>query len=282
MFAGVLSLFLTACGGGAKVFAQSPAPAAPSLPPLAAASPVPVAEEKVYTPAEVETRAVILSDPRPQYPREAGKYDVDGTVEVALVLGADGKVRNLRIVRGLSQGQNSAALRAARGIKFLTAKKNGEPVAQAHTVEYAFQFVTISDGAPEELRGVKKIYVDTGGERKERETITGEILARLPWLEFVDAAREADVVLEFGMGELMQRGAYEVRGQLGITKQRLEMNTDFKRGTGQVLRRVSDTDLRVLLKFQAAQYSAIDRKPSTSFARAFVRAYERANDLPDK
>jgi len=277
-----LSLLLVSVSG-AGVFAQSPAAA----PPAAPASPVPdapvaAAEEKVYTPAEVETRAVILSDPRPQYPREAGKYDVDGTVEVTLVLGADGKVRNLQIVRGLSQGQNSAALRAARGIKFLTAKKNGEPVAQTHTVEYAFQFVTIREGAPEELRGVKKIYVDAGADRREREIITGEILARLPWLEFVDAARDAEVILEFGMGELTQRGAYEMKGQLGITKQRLEMNTDFKRGTGQVFKRVSDADLRVLLKFQASQFSAIDRRPGVVFARAFARAYERANGLTEK
>jgi TonB family protein len=275
-------LLLLVSVGGASVFAQSPAATPPAAAP---ASPVPAAlsaEEKIYTPAEVETRAVILSDPRPQYPREAGKYDIDGTVEVALVLGADGKVRNLQVVRGLSQGQNSAALRAARGIKFLTAKKNGEPVAQTHTVEYAFQFVTIREGAPEELRGVKKIYVDTGGDRREREIITGEILARLPWLEFVDAARDAEVILEFGTGELTQRGAYEMKGQLGITKQRLEMNTDFKRGTGQVFKRVSDADLRVLLKLQASQFSAIDRRPGVVFARAFARAYERANGLADK
>ncbi|HEX8127626.1 MAG TPA: energy transducer TonB [Pyrinomonadaceae bacterium] len=278
MFA-VLSLLLIS-GGGENIFAQSPAPAPPpASPPVSAA---PVAEEKVYSPAEVETRAIILSDPKPQYPREAGKYDVDGTIELTVVLGADGKVRNLELVKGLSQGQNSAALRAARGIKFLTAKKNGQPVAQSHTVEYVFQFVTIRDGEPAELRGVKKIYVDTGGERKERENITGEILARLPWLEFVDAAREAEVFLEFGMGELTARGAYEMKGQLGMTKKTLEMNTDFKRGTGQVVKRVSETVLHVLLKFQDPQFNSFERKPSTNFARAFVRAYERANGLAEK
>ncbi|MDQ1557055.1 MAG: hypothetical protein QOD32_115 [Pyrinomonadaceae bacterium] len=266
----VLSLVLTSCGG-AVVFAQTP-----SAP---AESPAPVAEEKVYTPAEVTTPAVILSNPKPQYPRVAGKYDVSGTVELSMVLAADGKVRNLEIVKGLSQGQNTAALRAARGIKFLTAKRNGEPVAQSYTVEYSFQFVTIEDGVPEELRGVKKIYVDTGGERKERENITGEILARLPWLEIVDAASEAEVILEFSTGDLTQRGAYEVKGQLGRTKQRLEMNTDYKLGRGQVVKRVSETVLHVLLKFEDPQFNNFERKPSTNFARAFLRAYERANDL---
>lgn len=266
----VLLLVLTSCGG-AVVFAQTP-----SAP---AESPAPVAEEKVYTPAEVTTPAVILSNPKPQYPRVAGKYDVSGTVELSMVLASDGKVRNLEVVRGLSQGQNTAALRAARGIKFLTAKRNGEPVAQSYTVEYPFQFVTIEDGVPEELRGVKKIYVDTDGERKERENITGEILARLPWLEIVDAASEAEVILEFGTGELTQRGAYEVKGQLGRTKQRLEMNTDYKLGRGQVVKRVSETVLHVLLKFEDPQFNNFERKPSTNFARAFLRAYERANDL---
>jgi TonB family protein len=270
----VVSLLLMYCGG-ANIFAQSPAPSA--APPV-----TPVVEEKVYAPDEVTTPAVILSNPKPQYPREAGKYDVGGTVELSMVLGTDGKVRSLQLVKGLSQGQNTAALRAARGIKFLTAKKNGEPVAQSYTVEYPFQFVTIEEGAPAELRGVKKIYVDTGGERKERDNITGEILARLPSLEFVDTANEAEVVLEFGTGNRTYRGSFETKGQLGITKQKLEMNTDFKLGQGQVIKRVSDTVLHVLLKFQDPQFNELERKPSTNFARAFVRAYEQANGLGNK
>jgi TonB family protein len=256
-----------------NVFAQTPAPSA---------VPAPVAEEKVYTPAEVTTPAVILAHPKPQYPREAGKYDVSGTVELSMVLGADGKVRNLQIVNGLSQGQNTAALRAARGIRFLTAKKNGEAVSVSYTVEYPFQFLTIEEGAPGELRGVKKIYVDTGGERKERDNITGEILARLPSLEFVDTASEAEVILEFGAGTRTARGTYEIKGQLGITKQKLDMTTDFKLGRGQVVKRVSDTVLHVLLKFQDPQLNALERQPSTNFARAFVRAYEQANGLGER
>jgi TonB family protein len=272
-----LSLLLISCGG-ANVLAQS-SPADAAAP---AVSPAPVAEEKVYAPAEVTTPAVILSNPRPQYPREAGKYDVSGTVELSMVLGADGKVRDLQLVRGLSQGQNTAALRAARGIKFLTAKKNGEPVAQSYTVEYPFQFVTIEEGAPGELRGVKKIYVDTGGDRKERDNITGEILARLPSLEFVDTAAEAEVLLEFGAGTRVLRGTFETRDQLGITKQKLDTTRDLEIGKGQVIKRISDTVLHVLLKFHDPQFNALERKPSTNFARAFVRAYEQANGLGDK
>lgn len=270
MFA-ALSLFLM-YDGGANVFAQSspPAPAAP------------VTQEKVYSPAEVTTPAVILSNPKPQYPREAGKFDVSGTIELSMVLGADGKVRDLQLVKGLSQGQNTAALRAARGIKFLTAKRNGEPVAQSYTVEYPFQFVTIEDGAPGELRGVKKIYVDTGGEEKERDNITGEILARLPTLEFVDTAGEAEVILEFGTRDGTLRSTLEVKGQLGITQKKFDTTREMEIGKGQVVKRVSDTVLHILLQFHDPQFNSLQRKPSTNFARAFVRAYEQANGLGEK
>ena len=103
-------------------------------------------------------------------------------------------------------------------------------------------------------------------------------MARLPWLEIVDAAGAAEVVLEFGSGDLTAYSAYEMKGPLGITKQRLEMTTDYKLGRGQVVRRVSETVMRVLLKFQDPQFNSLERKPSTNFARAFLRAYERAND----
>lgn len=256
---------------GATVFAQTPA-----LPPA------PVAEEKVYTLAEVTTPAVILANPKPQYPREAGKHDVDGTIELSMVLAADGKVRNLQLVKGLSQGQNTAALRAARGIKFLTAKKNGRSVSQVYTVEYAFLFVTIEDGAPGELRGVKRIYVDTGGAQEERNNITGEILARLPSLEFVDTAGEAEVVLEYGAGDGTLRGTLEVKGPLGLTQKKFDTTRELEIGKGQVLKRVSDSVLHVLLKFHDPQFNALERKPSTNFARAFVKAYQQANGLSDK
>ena len=255
--------------GGANVFAQT-------------SSPLPVAEEKIYSPAEVTTPAVILSNPKPQYPREAGRYDVNGTVELSMVLAADGKVRDLQLVKGLSQGQNTAALRAARGIKFFTAKKNGEPVSQAYTVEYPFLFVSIEDGAPGELRGVKRIYIDTGGAQEERDNITGEILARLPSLEIVDVAGEAEVVLEFGAGGGTLRGTLEIKGQLGLTEKKFDTTRELEIGKGQVLKRVSETVLHVLLKFHDPQFNALERKPSTNFARAFVKAYQQANGLSDK
>jgi TonB family protein len=244
----------------------------PALPPA----------ERVYSPSEVTTPAVILSSPKPEYPREAGKYDVPGTIELRMVLAADGKVRDVEIVKGLSQGQNTAALRAARRIKFMVAKRGGESVAQSYTVEYPFEFVVIEDGAPGELRGVRKIFVDTGGDVKEQRNIIGEILARLPKLEVVDAAEEAEVVLEFNSSGRTARGNYVVQGELGYPKQVLDMTVEMKLGQGQAVKRVSATKLHVLLKFYDPQFNLLERKPSTNFARAFIKAYQQANDLSDK
>jgi hypothetical protein len=97
----------------------------------------------------------------------------------------------------------------------------------------------------------------------------------------VDTADEAEVILEYGAGTGVLRGTFETRDQLGVTKQKLDTTRDLLIGKGQVVKKVSDTVLHVLLKFHDPQFNALQRKPSTNFARAFVRAYEQANGLGD-
>jgi TonB family protein len=104
---------------------------------------------KVYDPAdpsrtifrsnEVTTRAVIHSKPEPQFPESARGRGTHGTVRLRLVLGADGKVQHILVLRALPDGLTEASISAARKIRFTPATRDGRPVSTAVVVEYGFQ-----------------------------------------------------------------------------------------------------------------------------------------------
>ena len=95
-------------------------------------------DEKVYEGKEVTCWAVITSLPQPDYPRQAREDGVQGVVRVRVTLLASGKVGEMRVVKGLPEGVNEAALEAARHIKFTPAIKDDRWVSQRVVVEYSF------------------------------------------------------------------------------------------------------------------------------------------------
>jgi TonB family protein len=268
----LLLLIFLAASGALVASAQTPD---------SASSPE-VTGERVYSSSEVTRAAVVVEKPKPEYRKEAGEKDVSGTVVVQLVLSSTGKVRDVSIVEGLSTNQNNAAMKAARQIKFIPAVKDGEQVSQSLTVEYPFQFHRIEDGSLSELRAVKRIYVDAGANEEEQRNITGEILKYLPDLTIVDTAREAEVILAFNASERTQNDKFVQKDAFtGEVKNSWNIRLDMEVGHGQVLRQVTPTTLRSLLKFEDPHTNKFERKPSTNFARAFVKAYKQANGLEE-
>jgi TonB family protein len=75
------------------------------------------------------TRAVeILYKPRPQYTPQARAHKLQGSIWLAVVFGANGQVRVLRVLRGLGDGLNAAARQAAASIRFHPARRGGRAV----------------------------------------------------------------------------------------------------------------------------------------------------------
>jgi len=95
-------------------------------------------ETKPFRLAELTTRAVILRKPEPAYTERARRDGISGDVVLRVVLGADGKVGAVSVVKGLGGGLSESAIKAARAIKFTPATVNGEPVSQLVVVEYEF------------------------------------------------------------------------------------------------------------------------------------------------
>lgn len=94
---------------------------------------------RTYSSRDVETKARIISRPQPAYTDEALSNQVTGTVVLRAIFAFDGKVRAIRIVKGLPDGLSQAAMRAARRIKFVPATIQGKPVSQYIQIEYNFR-----------------------------------------------------------------------------------------------------------------------------------------------
>lgn len=93
---------------------------------------------RTYRSNEVETRARITNRPEPQYTEEARANKVTGTVVLRAIFAFDGRVRAIRVFKGLPDGLSFEAVKAARRIKFIPAMVNGKPVSQYIQIEYNF------------------------------------------------------------------------------------------------------------------------------------------------
>jgi TonB family protein len=89
--------------------------------------------------SRLETALEIISKPRPLYSDSARRLGVEGDVLLEAEFEASGRVRVLRVIRGLGHGLDENATLAADGIRFRPATINGSPVDTVATVRITFQ-----------------------------------------------------------------------------------------------------------------------------------------------
>lgn len=90
------------------------------------------------TPEPGVTPIKILSKPNANYSDAARSSGVQGTVRLAVMLGANGKVLHIFKVKGLGYGLDEQSFSAARRIKFTPKMKDGVPVSTVVTIDYSF------------------------------------------------------------------------------------------------------------------------------------------------
>jgi TonB family protein len=81
----------------------------------------------------------VLYSPDPEYSDEARKAKYQGSVVLWIIVGADGRVRDVRVQRTLGLGLDEKAIEAVRKWRFEPAMKNGQPVAVQVNVEVNFR-----------------------------------------------------------------------------------------------------------------------------------------------
>ena len=82
-------------------------------------------------------RAIFAPDP--EYSEEARKAKYQGTCVLWLVVGPDGRTRDIRVARTLGLGLDQQAIEAVKRWKFEPAMKDGKPVAVQVNVEVTFR-----------------------------------------------------------------------------------------------------------------------------------------------
>jgi protein TonB len=80
-----------------------------------------------------------LDTPDPEYSEEARKAKYQGTCVLWLVVGPDGKPRDVKVARALGMGLDEKAIEAVRNWRFEPAMKDGKPVAVQINVEVNFR-----------------------------------------------------------------------------------------------------------------------------------------------
>lgn len=99
----------------------------------------PTVQSRPAQAAEKVIPAEIISKPTPIYTAEARAQKIEGEVLLEVVLEATGRLRVLRVVRGLGHGLDDAAVRAAEQIRFKPALKDGQPSDSTAVVHIIFQ-----------------------------------------------------------------------------------------------------------------------------------------------
>ncbi len=87
---------------------------------------------------EVTQKVRVFAKPEPVYTESARKYRITGTVVLRAVFSEDGKVTDVFVIRKLPHGLTGAAIKAARGISFTPAVKDGHPVSVYMELQYNF------------------------------------------------------------------------------------------------------------------------------------------------
>jgi periplasmic protein TonB len=81
----------------------------------------------------------VVYQPDPEYSEEARKAKYQGVCVLSLIVGPDGKPRDVKVARSLGLGLDEKAIEAVNQWKFEPAQKDGRPVAVAINVEVTFR-----------------------------------------------------------------------------------------------------------------------------------------------
>lgn len=90
----------------------------------------------------VRSRPQILNRPRPDWTEEARRNRIQGVVLLSATFGADGVVRDIRVLRGLGYGLDEKAIEAAKRIRFIPARDlQGRPIDYRLTIRVEFRLL---------------------------------------------------------------------------------------------------------------------------------------------
>lgn len=89
--------------------------------------------------ANERIRPIIVYKERARYTEEARQNQVQGTVLLRATFSAEGRILDIRVIRGLPDGLTENAIAAAQRIRFQPALQNGLPISVRASLEFNFK-----------------------------------------------------------------------------------------------------------------------------------------------
>lgn len=89
-------------------------------------------------PMTASLKPTILYKERAKYTEDARANKIQGAVVVELTYTADGRITDVKVIRGLPDGLTESAIESAKKIRFQPAMKNGQPVSVRGRLEFNF------------------------------------------------------------------------------------------------------------------------------------------------
>jgi TonB family protein len=80
-----------------------------------------------------------LHTPEPKYSRSARKQKIQGIVTLSVIIGTDGRPRDVKVVKSLEASLDANAIEAVKTWKFAPATKDDRPVAVAMRLEIDYK-----------------------------------------------------------------------------------------------------------------------------------------------
>lgn len=137
----------------------------------------------------------------------------------------------------------------------------------------------IEYGKTSDLKGLTKVFVDTGSDMETRNRIIENLEKAKLGIELLDSIDDAEIVMLFA-GEKSDTifGVNTIYGESSATT--TVTKVPLIAGAGRVFVAGKDGKRpRLILSVENSQQSRLEKRPSTKFANAFIKAYKEANGL---
>jgi TonB family protein len=86
------------------------------------------------------TPPMLIYQPKPPYPQDAKAGELEGNVVLQVMIGADGAVSSVEVVKSLDKSLDDSAVRTVKTWKFLPAMKAGRPVPRKSRISVSFKY----------------------------------------------------------------------------------------------------------------------------------------------
>ncbi len=94
--------------------------------------------DNLVTADMVDTKPRITRRERARYTEEARMHHVTGEVVLSVIFRTDGRISDIRVIKGLPHGLTERSIEAARMTRFEPALLNGKPVSVISEISYTF------------------------------------------------------------------------------------------------------------------------------------------------